>query len=120
MINALLFVLAIVGVSVFLIIARWLYYRHLTVVSDVGRQRTTTKTDILIVVAIIATAAIVLLVMGRSPWYKYGPIRLWSGDIISNQNSQQITDPYTFTHIIHGLGFYALLRLVPRSEERRV
>ena len=113
MINALLSVLALIGVSVFLIIARWLYYRHLTVVSDAGRQRATTKTDILIVVAIIATTAIVLLVMGLTPWYKYGPIRLWSGDIKSNQNSQQVADPYTFTHIIHGVGFYALLRLVP-------
>jgi hypothetical protein len=51
--------------------------------------------------------------MGRAPSYKYGPIKFWSGDITSDQNSQQIADPYTFTHIIHGVGFYALLRLVP-------
>lgn len=53
--------------------------------------------------------------MGRTPTFKYGPVRPWSGDINSNQNSQQIADPYTFTHVTHGVGFYALLRLIAGS-----
>lgn len=71
------------------------------------------RVDLLIGFTILFITAMTLLAMGRTPSYKYGPIRLWSGDIKSDQNSQQIADPYTFTHVIHGVGFYALLRLVP-------
>ena len=65
-------------------------------------------------VSIIIAAALLLLLMGRTPWYKYGPPELWSGDVLSDQNSQQFADPYTLTHIIHGVGFYALLWLLAR------
>ena len=50
--------------------------------------------------------------MGRTPVYRNGPVKLWNGDIHSDQNSQQITDPYTFTHVIHGAAFYGLTHLV--------
>lgn len=53
--------------------------------------------------------------MGRTPTYKYGGVSLWSGDIWSNQNSQQVADPYTFTHVLHGLIFYAILQLVAKK-----
>ena len=55
---------------------------------------------------IMAVTAVVLLGMGRVPWCACGHIALWSGDIWSSENSQQIADPYTFTHITHGLIFY--------------
>jgi hypothetical protein len=42
---------------------------------------------------------------------KCGTIALWSGNIWNNQNSQQLTDPYTFTHVLHGVLFYGLLWL---------
>jgi hypothetical protein len=51
------------------------------------------------------------LAMGRPAVYSHGPVRLWSGDINSDQNSQQIADPYTFTHVEHGALFYGLTRL---------
>ena len=50
--------------------------------------------------------------MGRAPTYRHGPVRIWSGDIHSDQNSQQIFDPYSFTHVIHGAAFYGLSRLI--------
>jgi hypothetical protein len=64
--------------------------------------------------AIVGLAALVLLAMGRAPYYASGPITLWYGDAWGPQNSQQFTDPYTFTHITHGVLFYWLLQLIAR------
>ena len=53
--------------------------------------------------------------MGRTWWGPSGSFGLWSGDIWSQQNSQRLADPYTLTHVTHGIGFYALLHLVARN-----
>jgi len=66
-------------------------------------------TTTLAALAILAFTALVELRLGRLPFCKCGIIRLWSGDIWSNQASQQFTDPYTFTHIIHGVLWYMLV-----------
>lgn len=52
--------------------------------------------------------------MERPIQYRHGPVRVWSGNINSDQNSQQISDPYTFTHVIHGAAFYGLTRVAMR------
>src|SRR5687768_6117956 len=66
----------------------------------------------LISAGIIVVAALTLLAMGRLPFCKCGVVNLWSGDINSNQNSQQLADPYTFTHVIHGAVLYGLAWLI--------
>jgi hypothetical protein len=38
-----------------------------------------------------------------------GEVWLWAGDIWSSHNSQHLFDPYTFTHVLHGVVFYGLL-----------
>jgi hypothetical protein len=67
--------------------------------------------DICIIALVITLAAILEFAMGREPKYKYGPIRLWSSQVQSDQNSQQIADAYTFSHIIHGFIFYTIFSL---------
>lgn len=66
---------------------------------------------ILAVLGIIALQITALVLMGRVPFCECGTISLWSGDIYSAENSQQIFDPYTFSHLTHGLLFFLFLSL---------
>jgi len=63
-------------------------------------------------VGISALGAIVLHLMGRRLWCACGSPVPWSWDIWSPHNSQHLIDPYTFTHVLHGVLYYALLRMV--------
>lgn len=58
-------------------------------------------------IAVIA-AALTLTAMGRALWCSCGSAIPWSWDVWSKHNSQHVIDPYSFTHVLHGLGFYAI------------
>ncbi len=81
----------------------------------ISGRRSSFQADTGIVVAIVAAGLLLELAMGRTPFYKNGQVRVWSGDITSDQNSQQVFDPYSFTHVIHGAAFYGLTRLIPAT-----
>jgi hypothetical protein len=69
----------------------------------------------LIGLLLILAAAAIELAMGREPWCSCGTIRLWANAVNSAENSQQVADWYTPSHIVHGLLFYAALALaLPR------
>ncbi len=68
------------------------------------------------VLGIMLAQVFVLHAMGRVWLCSCGTIRLWVGDIWSAEMSQQVTDWYTFSHIVHGFLFYGLLHLLlPRA-----
>jgi len=70
------------------------------------------RADVASTVLVVACALLLELAMGRPVAYRNGPLRVWSGDVESDQNSQQLADPYSLTHVIHGAAFYALTRAV--------
>ena len=57
--------------------------------------------------------------MGRSALGPDGRFGWWEPDIWSSENSQRVADPYSFSHLGHGLIFYAVLWLFARKLPRR-
>jgi hypothetical protein len=64
--------------------------------------------------AVCTAAAAIELSMGRLPFGPDGRIGLWEGNIWSSEQSQRFADPYTITHTVHGMLFYAILWLLAR------
>ena len=71
----------------------------------------TTKTLIACFAATLL-AVVILHLNGRVWWCQAGDYSPWSWDIWSRHNSQHIVDPYSFTHILHGVLEFWLIGLV--------
>ncbi len=57
----------------------------------------------------------ILWIQGRVWWCQVGDWSPWSWTINSAHNSQHIIDPYSFTHILHGVLEFWLLTLIFRK-----
>ena len=81
---------------------------------------TATKTDRTRVLQVGAAGVVLLLMIvllraqGRLLLCACGQFEIWTGDICSSENSQQLFDPYSLTHLVHGFLFFYLMVLVFR------
>lgn len=64
---------------------------------------------------ILATTAAILHSLGRVFFCTCGRVRIWAGGVHTPDNSQQLSDWYSFSHVIHGMIFFGLLWLAARS-----
>lgn len=67
---------------------------------------------LLIVGGSLALQALALLAMGHPLICRCGYIELWHGNPAGPETSQHLTDWYTYTHVIHGIGFYFVIWLI--------
>lgn len=64
------------------------------------------------IVAVIGVMVVALRGQGRLWWCASGDWSPWAGDIGNRHTSQHLLDPYTFTHVLHGLILCGLLALI--------
>jgi hypothetical protein len=75
---------------------------------------TSTRRAGIAAVLLVLIAAGILLAMGRHPICTCSTVELWVGVRDSPKTSQMLADWYSFSHLVHGLLFYAALWLVAR------
>ena len=66
-------------------------------------------------IGIIAIQALALHLIGHVWICKCGFIKLWHGVTYSSENSQHLSDWYSFSHVIHGFVFYWLAWVMGRK-----
>jgi len=64
--------------------------------------------------SVLAVTAVELHLQGRSWWCSCGRAFLWTSDAWGSLTSQTFLDPYSLTHVLHGLIFCGLLTLLTR------
>ena len=77
--------------------------------------RSATRNPALSLIAIVLVALILLNLLGRVWWCEAGDAWPWSWTVNSRHNSQHLFDPYSFTHILHGILEFWLIGLVFRK-----
>jgi Protein of unknown function (DUF2585) len=66
-------------------------------------------------ILIFALVGLIEYSTGRSVFGPDGQFGWWDGNVWGSENSQRVADAYSFSHIIHGIIFYALLWLFARK-----
>lgn len=67
------------------------------------------------ILAVVPLMALLLWIQGRTFFCACGEFKAWVGDTCSSNNSQQLFDPYSFTHILHGFLLFWLIALLWRK-----
>jgi hypothetical protein len=73
------------------------------------------KALLILSIILLAVFAYTLYLMGQVPICECGYIKLWHGVTYSSENSQHLSDWYSFSHIIHGFAFFFIAWLISRK-----
>jgi hypothetical protein len=63
---------------------------------------------------LVVTVVLLKYQEGHVWWCRVGDLSPWSSDIWTAHNSQHLLDPYSFTHVLHGVLEFWLISLVFR------
>ena len=67
------------------------------------------------VIVVLLLMGLALSAEGRMFFCACGEFKFWVGDTCSSSNSQQLFDPYSFTHVLHGFLLFWLIALLFRN-----
>jgi len=70
---------------------------------------------VVVLVLLVPLMALALRAEGRLFLCACGVFDVWAGDTCSSSNSQQLFDPYSFTHLLHGVLLFWLVSLVSKN-----
>ncbi len=70
---------------------------------------------VFLTILILVTTGAIEFHTGRSLLGPDGAFGFWEGSVWSSENSQRVADAYSFSHIIHGVVFYAFLWWIARK-----
>ncbi len=73
-----------------------------------GQKKLFTRRSLIVLAIAMGCLAAVLVAKGQPAWCKFG-LGLWSA-ASTHCTSQQLMDPYTLSHILHGVVLFWLLR----------
>jgi len=66
----------------------------------------------LLMLVVVVLMVFQLFYQGRLWWCKDDAYTLWSGAVLSRHNSQHLFDPYTLTHVLHGVLYFWIASLI--------
>ena len=72
------------------------------------------RPQIVAIAVVLLLTVVTLRVEGRLFLCTCGHFALWTSDTCSSNTSQQLLDPYSFTHVLHGFLFFWLIALLFR------
>jgi Protein of unknown function (DUF2585) len=89
---------------------RYEHFAERSRMQDVAVRRQAVALPVILSLALAAAAAVLLSLAGRDLICPCGAVKLWHGTVPSTESSQHVLDWWSFSHLIHGFWFYAMLR----------
>ena len=80
--------------------------------NEINSSKRSANTSAVILVILAVAMCVILRSMGRVWWCEAGDLLPWSWDVWSRHNSQHLVDPYSLSHIEHGIGLFVALTAV--------